>query len=120
MDELKLERLQDPAVPGKQVLKLSGGVTIGDAAALQSALVAGLEGGSELLVDLSGLTGVDLSGLQLLCAAHQSAVRDGKALHLTDGGNTIFREKAAAAGFLRDAGCVRDTSCSCIWVRGES
>ena len=119
MDDLTLERAQDPGVVGKQVLKVSGGVTIGDACGFHEALVAALEGASELQVDLSGVTGIDLTGLQLLCAAHQSAVRGGKWLHITDGGNMTFRDMAVGAGFQRHVGCARDTTFSCIWVGGE-
>ena len=120
MEELRLERLQDPEVRGKQVLKVSGGVTVNHACGLHEALTAALEGGSELQVDLSGVTDMDLSGLQLLCAAHQSALRGGKWMHITDGGNTTFRDKADRAGFHRHEGCARDISYSCIWVGGES
>ena len=120
MDDFTLERMQDPVVPGKQILKVSGGVTIGHAFGLHEALVAALGGGSELQVDLSEMTGIDLTGLQLLCAAHQSAMRAGKWLHITDGGNTTFRDMAADAGFHRHAGGARETSFSCIWIGGES
>lgn len=119
MDEFKLECRQDPESRGKQILKVSGGVTIGDAGGFRQALLAALEAASELQVDLSEMTGIDLTGLQLLCAAHQSAVRGGKWLYIADGGNSTFREMAVGAGFRRHTGCARDTSYSCIWVGGE-
>lgn len=120
MDELRLERVQDPGVRGKQILRVSGGAGIGDARGLQEALIQALEGATEVQVDVSGMTGIDLTGLQLLCAAHQSALLGGKSLHITDGGNATFRDMAAGAGFQRHTGCARDNSCSCIWVGGES
>ena len=119
MDELKLERAQDPGTRGKQVLKVSGGVTISDASGFHEALVEALDGASELQVDLSAMTEIDLTGLQLLCAAHQSAVSVGKWFHITDGGNMTFRDIAEGAGFRRQTGCARDTAFSCIWVGGE-
>jgi len=119
MDDLTLERAQDPGVQGKQILKVSGGVTIGHACGFHEALVAALDGASELQVDLSGVTDIDLTGLQLLCAAHQSAVQVGKWFHISDGGNMTFRDMAAGAGFQRHVGCARDISYSCIWVGGE-
>ncbi len=120
MDQFKLERTQDPEVKGKEVLKVSGGVTISEAGDLHEALTAALACAGELQVDLSDIAGIDLTGLQLLCAAHQSALRDGKSLYITDGGNPTFRDMAADAGFQRHTGCVRDISFSCIWVGGES
>ena len=118
MDEFRLERAQDPGERGKQVLKVTGGVTISEASGFHEALVAALDGASELQVDLSGITGIDLTGFQLLCAAHQSALRGGKWLHIIDGGNLTFRDMAADAGFQRHTGCARDVSFSCIWVGG--
>lgn len=120
MSDLNLERQQDPAKEGKQVLKVSGGVTIRDAHGFHDALVAALEDTKELQVDLSGITGIDLTGLQLICSAHHSALREGKWLYVTDGGNMTLRDSALGAGFQRHTGCVRDNSFSCIWVGGES
>lgn len=120
MNDLKLERRQDPEVKGKQILKVTGDVTIADACGFHEALLAALSETSELQVDLTETTGMDLTGLQLLCAAHQSAVLGGKWLHINDEGNMIFRDIAAGAGFRRHTGCARDTSFSCIWVGGES
>ena len=120
MDEFKLECGQDPQSQGKQILKVSGGLTISDAGGLRQALLAALEAGSELQVDLTEMTGIDLTGLQLLCAAHQSALLGGKWFYITDGGNMTFREMATGAGFRRHTGCARDTSYSCIWAGGEN
>jgi anti-anti-sigma regulatory factor len=119
MDELKLERATDPT-GGKGVLKVSGGVTIGEAGDLRQALLAALDEAKEVEVDVSGMTGIDLTGLQLMCAAHQSAGKSGKSLHIFDGGNGTFRDMATAAGFRRHTGCAYDRACSCIWVGGES
>ncbi|QWV96002.1 STAS domain-containing protein [Geomonas nitrogeniifigens] len=119
MDEVKLERVKDPQ-GATEVLKVSGGVTICEARDFREALLAALEAAPEVRVDVSALTGIDLTGLQLLCSAHQSAVRRGKSLHVFDGGNATFREAANGAGFQRHTGCPQDRACSCIWVGGES
>ncbi|WP_236026044.1 STAS domain-containing protein [Geomonas azotofigens] len=112
-----MERVTDPQ--GGETLKVSGGVTICEASDFREALLAALEAAPEVRVDVSGLTGMDLTGLQLLCSAHQSAVRRGKSLHIFDGGNAIFRDTATGAGFQRHTGCPQDRACSCIWVEGE-
>ena len=119
MDQFTLERAKDPK-GGKEILKVSGGVTIGEAGELRDALLAALDGEAEVEVDVSGLTGIDLTGLQLMCAAHQSAGTSGKSLHIVDGGNGTFRDMATGAGFRRHTGCAYDRACSCIWVGGES
>lgn len=119
MEELTLECRQDPAHPGTRVLKVAGEVNIVAAGAFKGALIDALSGGSEVQVDVSALTGIDLTGLQLLCAAHQSAGTAGKEFHIVDGGNQTFRDMAGTAGFRRHTGCAYDRACSCIWVGGD-
>ena len=119
MDEMTLERRQDPAAPGKQGLKVAGSVTIGQAAGFKEALWEALQAASELRVDLSGVTEIDLTGLQLLCATHQSAQASGKIMSVDDGGNRAYLDVVVNAGFQRHVGCTRDSSGTCIWVGGE-
>jgi anti-anti-sigma factor len=118
MDDISIEHVQDCG-DGALGVKVSGDLGIQHAAAFREALLRSLEAPGELQVDLSGITGIDLTGLQLLCAAHQSAGQAGKCLQITDGDNAVFRTAAAAAGFVRHVGCARENSSSCIWVRGE-
>ncbi|WP_136526651.1 STAS domain-containing protein [Geomonas ferrireducens] len=120
MEELTLECRQDPAHPGTRVLKVAGEVSIGVAGNFKGALIEALSSGSEVQVDVSALTGIDLTGLQLLCAAHHSAGTAGKELHIVDGGNPTFRDMATSAGFRRHTGCAYDRACSCIWVGGDN
>jgi len=119
MDDMTIERLVGEA-QGKVELKVSGSVTIAQAAQFKEALLEAFQGADELLVDLSGATGVDLTALQLLCAAHQSCEQAGKRFGVVDGAGGIFRSVSADAGFLRHVGCARDTTGSCIWVGGDN
>jgi len=120
MDEITMERWQDPEVPGRERLRLGATATIAQASALREALIEALEAAKELLVDVSGVTGIDLTGLQLLCAAHQSAEQAGKRFEVIDNGNEVFRKTVADAGFRRHVGCACDITRSCIWVGGEN
>lgn len=119
MDEMTIERWQDPEAPGKQGLKLSGSVTIGQAAGFKEALIDALGAASELQVDLGAVTEIDLTGLQLLCATHRSAQARGKQFSVNEGGNKVYLEAVDNAGFRRHVGCARDDSGTCIWVGGE-
>jgi anti-anti-sigma regulatory factor len=119
MDEISMEQLQDPQVPGRVTLKVRGNASISEAFALREALLEALQGGGELLVDLRALEAIDLTGLQLLCAAHRSAEQAGTKFEVIDEGNEVFRRVVADAGFQRHVGCACDTTSSCIWVGGE-
>ena len=118
MDEITFERFTD-GEERRQGLKVTGSVTIAQASLFKDALLGALEAADELQVDLSGVSALDLTGLQLLCAAHQSAEQAGKRFQLTEGGNETFIKVVGEAGFRRHVGCSRDNTCSCIWVGGE-
>lgn len=62
---------------GASVLCLSESVTIGDAAELKRLLLEALRAGQQVAVDLSGVTEVDISAIQLFLAARQAAERAG-------------------------------------------
>jgi ABC-type transporter Mla MlaB component len=118
MDEMTLERWQDPEAPGKYWLQPVGSLTIGQAAALKGALLEALGAACELQVDLSLVTQIDLSGLQLLCACHRSAQSLDKKFGIVDGGNRAYLDTVTNAGFTRHIGCARDLTGSCIWMGG--
>jgi ABC-type transporter Mla MlaB component len=120
MDEITTERWQDPEAPGRQTLKVSGSATIGQALGVRDALLEALEAANELQADVSALTAADLTCLQLLCAAHQSAEKAEKRIQIVDGGNEIFKQVVTDAGFQRHVGCSCDNTSSCIWVGGEN
>lgn len=118
MDDLRIERSRDEA-KGGEVVHLSGRVTIAHALELKQALLDALHLGTGVRVDLGGVVEIDLSGLQIMCAAHQSAQTLGTLFQVCDAGNPLYREVVEGAGFQRHVGCARDNSTSCIWVGGE-
>lgn len=63
-------------------VQLAGSLSIRDAADTLDKVKAALAGADSLTIDCSALTGADLSIVQLLAAAHKTAVAAGKPLHL--------------------------------------
>jgi anti-anti-sigma regulatory factor len=119
MEDMTVERWQDPGAPGKLGLKLTGEMTIGQATELKEVLLTALDEADELLVDLSAVSGIDLTGLQLLDASHRSAQARGKLFGISTGGNPVCQEAFGSAGFHRSTGCAADKNGTCIWVGGE-
>jgi anti-sigma B factor antagonist len=70
----------DSAQPA--ALRIDGELTIYRAAELKAALLAPLDPGVTLEVDLAGVTELDTAGLQLLMLAKQAAQANGGALTL--------------------------------------
>jgi hypothetical protein len=93
-------------------------MTIMYAGQAREALSAVIPGTGNVCVDIKGVTEIDLSGLQLLCAAHRTAVSANVTMRLDSDGNETFLASARAAGFLTHVGCPRDREKTCIWVGG--
>jgi anti-anti-sigma regulatory factor len=120
MEDMTVERWQDPEQPGRYGVTLTGSMTIGQAAELKEILAAALSEGSEVLVDVSGVTEIDMTGLQLLGASHRSALARDKRFVVEAGKNQVYREAVSSAGFQRHSGCPNDKNGTCLWVGGEN
>jgi len=83
---------------GSFVVNADGELTVESASELRAALMDAASSKGEVVLDFSGVTGADLSALQLVCSACKSAGRDGWSLRLGQS-SRIFREVANAAGF---------------------
>jgi anti-anti-sigma regulatory factor len=104
---------------GKSTVKLMGEWTIERAGELKGMLSEGLEGGECIVVDVEEIENVDLSCLQLLCAAHRASLREGKLLTLGGKRPDQFRKRVHEAGFSRALGCHKDPGKSCLWIEGS-
>ncbi|CAK0748410.1 phospholipid transport system transporter-binding protein [Gammaproteobacteria bacterium] len=62
--------------------RLEGDVTIYEAVALKTALIAALNEGPTLELDLSGVTELDTAGLQLLLLLKHEAQAENREIHL--------------------------------------
>lgn len=96
-------------------VKLAGGVTLARASEVKAELLDALTGASRLHLDLTAVDEMDVAGVQLLCALHRSAVRQGKGLEITaEGRSTLVAELSRAVGFPRHKGCAE----GCLWQEG--
>ena len=100
-------------------VQISGEMTVINACQARDALVDVFSAEERIRIDVHDITAIDLTGLQLLCAAHRAALAGSKTLVVTGGSNEQFVTAARAAGLLRHVGCKRDEKKTCIWVGGE-
>jgi len=83
--------------------------------ALLESVVRSGDASLDTLVGLAGLTRIDLSGLQLLCSSHRTAISRGNSLRLADP-PAWFQEFCSAAGFARSRStCPHRRGDECIW-----
>lgn len=101
------------AAPGHKI-EWSGDLTIRRIAELKDEVATALRRG-DVLICIDSDAQFDLSFLQLLCAAHRTANREGKQLQLHADLPAAFGELLKSAGFFRHVGCIEDKDDSCIW-----
>jgi anti-anti-sigma factor len=78
-----MELHHEPVPGGGALLRLSGELTIYDAAALKTALLALPAAEGDWSLDLAGVTDVDSAGIQLLLALRRTLAARGAALRVS-------------------------------------
>ncbi len=99
------------------ILHLSGSLVIEHAVEVSSLFVDAVTANDCVEIDVSSAAEVDVSILQLLCAAHKMAIGLNKTVRFTGSWSDAFIRTAQEACFLRDCGCTLDSSMNCLWIR---
>lgn len=116
MSEFTFETTTDEVGAKSASLAAEGALTIATAGELHHALITALDECSELVVDGSAVSEVDLAALQVLCALHRSAVARGKTVVMRGVDDGCWPETLTLAGFSRHEGCVHATDkTQCLW-----
>lgn len=97
-------------------IEISGVCGVEEAVRIRTVLAESLSQAEKAWLDLSKATDADLSFLQLLCAAHKSAVRRGKALTVAGTVPEDIRQKVREAGMTGNKSCGSDLGKSCLWA----
>jgi len=103
---------------GPRTVIVAGRMTIDRAAEIQQGLLAAFAGAEGVCLDVTQVTEVDLTGLQLICSSHRTSLRDRKSFLVNGCDSGVIRDAAQVAGFLRHVGCVQDMQKTCIWTGG--
>jgi anti-anti-sigma factor len=72
--------------------------------------------GSRLLLNLEGVTGADVSFLQLICSLHRTCLRAGQHLTLTENKPEGFRAILEMSGYRRPKACRFGGDNPCLWA----
>ncbi|CAG0985698.1 hypothetical protein GEOBC_02079 [Geobacteraceae bacterium] len=118
MDGLTIEKEQSTEQGGTFVLRVGGDLTIPFAGEFRGALLDAFDAAGRVVVNLEGVSAVDITGLQLLCSAHRSACAREKGFGVEGLTNSVLAEAVGLAGFRRHVGCAADVGKSCIWIGG--
>jgi anti-anti-sigma factor len=107
--------IQANQTPGNQVIHAAGALSAATAGDMKDVLLAALEAGGPTVLDISGITEIDLPGLQLLCSAHQTFKRQDTVFRI-EGRTEAVRSTACDAGYqMRSSVCPYRQGEECPW-----
>ncbi len=103
---------------GSGIVRLEGELNIQDAVRLKETLAEAFAHAKTLSLDLSGMTGIDVACMQVLCSAHKTFMRSNKSFAVQGRGTTSFERSVKDGGYTRTSGCHEDKKCTCLWLIG--
>ena len=95
-------------------LDFSGPLTVKNVAELKNILLSTLDEEETIVINLAEVTEIDLSSLQLLCSAHQYALKNGKEISLNDPEGNLL-SAGTTAGFSGGKKCRYERNEGCLW-----
>jgi anti-anti-sigma regulatory factor len=119
MPGFSIEQMNHAESSGTKIVVVSGEMTIQNAGEIRMVLLDAFADGVELHMEMDKVTEVDLAGLQLLCAAHRTALTVKKHFSISGLDNEAIRSVILDAGFPRHTGCAEDINKTCVWTGGD-
>ena len=107
-----------PHVPSGDhtTVTLKGEVTVQNANTIKSDIVSALKKFSAVIVDITNITGGDLSLLQIICSAHRTADIMNKRFSIRGGDQKTYQRLIWQSGYSRHIGCRESLRKSCLWM----
>jgi len=96
-------------------LQVSGDISIQNAQECLEALRDFQSKGKRLLLNLDGVTGADISFLQLICSLHRTCLKAGQNLTLKGNMPETFKTIVESSGYRRPGACKFGGNNPCLW-----
>ena len=100
----------------RKTMRLFEELTIKNADRLTTTLGEMLDTPNCVVINTESVTEIDLSCLQLFCAAHRTSIGKNKQIVIEQGWPAPIRQAAQAAGFSRNTGCPFNVKSLCLWA----
>lgn len=98
-----------------QVVSFAGAMTVEYGSQIKAAVVEAFAA-ETVVLDLTGVTEIDLFGLQCICSQHRTAIAQHKSYSVLGAERDVVQRAKEIAGFSRRIGCVEDVAHTCVWV----
>ena len=103
------------ASPDQTQLQVGGDISIQNAGECLEALRDFQNKGNRLMLNLEGVTGADVSFLQLICSLHRTCLSAGQNLTLTGNMPEGFKAILESSGYRRPKACTLGGDNPCLW-----
>ena len=101
------------------VVSINGPMTIDRIGEIRDGMLEAFGLGNEVQLSMAAVTEVDLTGLQLLCSSHRTAIDRGVAFSVHDTDAEALSSVIELAGMRRYNGCAQDTAGTCVCNRED-
>jgi anti-anti-sigma regulatory factor len=98
------------------VVRITGSFDIVQIEEAHTRLQEALASHRQVVLDLSEALGIDLAGLQLICAVHRTALEAGINFSLALPASPCLADCARLAGFSSLATCNDNGNTTCLWI----
>ncbi|MBN2298089.1 MAG: STAS domain-containing protein [Deltaproteobacteria bacterium] len=102
-----------------RTLHIEGSLTIEHSGSLKDNLLEAFASTDHLIIDLERVTAIDLSCLQVLCAAGKSFIKADKKINILSELSDIVKKSLADVSIDRSA-CGLPCNAHCLWDKGGS
>ncbi len=100
-----------------KIITLDGELCIQNVNEFRTLLMESIGATDTITMNVASVTEIDLSCLQLLCAAHQTTIRQNKSLKLDRQWPESCALMIEKSGYSRHSGCSLDEGHSCMWIK---
>lgn len=115
----EFESKQIETAEGDRYLSLiiSGELMISDTPRLKEVLLAAFAEQQHVVLEMSGVTDLGFSAMQLFCATNKYAQKNGKRFELKNQCTGVFIDRGRSLGFFRDQACNEaEDPLRCLWI----
>jgi anti-anti-sigma regulatory factor len=104
--------------PGdRAIVKISGEFSILHAAGLRDTLMETLGVYKSVEIRIDEMEDIDLSSIQIFCAAHKTALSMDKELIVAGTIPAVIGQIIIGSGYSRHSSCSLDKDHSCLWIK---
>ena len=94
---------------------LAGDLTVENASEIRDALIEAIHKEDGISLDISGVTDLDVSFLQIICSLHRTVFKTGKTINIQGEMPRSIRHAISDYGYICRGDCIYDEQKTCVF-----